>query len=127
MTFGQSALNFLVNSPAAVAQSVATRLRLWEGEWFLDLTAGTPYWQQILAQKNLGLATAAVRERIASTPFVTGISNFSVSFNGETREFVVTGVVSTDFGQAPISIVMVGPPPGGFQVGTSSIGGTGAL
>jgi hypothetical protein len=47
-TFGQNGANFLVNSPAAVGQAVLTRVKLMQGEWFLDQTAGTPYDTEIL-------------------------------------------------------------------------------
>ncbi len=47
-SFGQGNINFWINSPFGVAQNVETRLGLWEGEWFLDKTRGTPYSQEIL-------------------------------------------------------------------------------
>ena len=133
MTFGQGGQNFLVDSPAAVGQAVGTRLKLWEGEWFLDLTEGTPYWQQILAHKNIGLATAVIRDRILGTPFTTGIENFSVSFNdvvhGQTpRGFQVTGIVLTAFGQVPIDFeIPLLLSPGQFEAGGSPLGAGGGL
>ena len=66
MTFGQGGANFLVDSPAAVAQCVVTRLRLWEGEWYLALDEGTPYFQDVLGQYNPGLAAAVVQDRIVN-------------------------------------------------------------
>ncbi|OZO80851.1 hypothetical protein CG700_28170, partial [Escherichia coli] len=42
-TFGQGDDTFLIDSPECVAQAVKTRFELWRGQWFLDLTEGTPY------------------------------------------------------------------------------------
>lgn len=47
-TFGQAQSNFYVNTPEAVAQAVKTRLLLIQGEWFLDVSEGTPYSAKIL-------------------------------------------------------------------------------
>jgi len=44
------ASEFLVDSPEAVRQKVQTRLLLFQGEWFADLGAGTPWLQQILGR-----------------------------------------------------------------------------
>lgn len=130
-TFGQSGQNFLVDSPAAVGQAALTRLRLWAGEWFLNLEEGTPYWQQILAHKNLGLAEAAIRDRILGTPFATGLTNFSVVFNSTTRALGVTGILSTAFGVQYIDVALTDVPvvqrPGDFSAGQSPLGPAGGL
>ncbi len=126
-TFGQGNQNYLRDTPAAVAQACLTRLLLWEGEWFLDLTEGTPWWQQVLAQKNIGLATTVLRERILGTPFAVNILNFSVVFNNDLRTFSITGILVTAFGQIPISFPAVAAP-GTFSAGGSALGsGSGGL
>ena len=126
-TFGRSNLNFLVDSPAAVAQCVGTRLKLWEGEWFLNLTEGTPWLQGILGKKNLGLASALIRERVMGTPFVTGVTDFSFFFNSTTIAWIVTGKVSTFFGPVSIDVPLrsLGADP--FTLGTSPVGGPNPL
>ncbi len=126
-TFGQGNQNYLRDTPAAVAQACLTRLRLWEGEWFLDLTEGTPWWQQVLAHKNIGLATAAIRARILGTPFATDLLNFSVIFDNSLRTFSVRGLLITAFGQIAIDFPSVAAP-GAFELGGSAIGaGAGGL
>ena len=47
-TFGQGSANFLVNTPEAVAQLAQTRLGLWTGQSFVDLTAGMPWSTEVL-------------------------------------------------------------------------------
>lgn len=110
MTFGQGAQNFLVDSPAAVAQRILTRLRLWEGEWFLDLTDGTPYHQSILEHRSIALAGELIRQRILGTPFVSAIDDFSVSFNPTTRALLITATVSTLFGRVKFSVPLTPQP-----------------
>ena len=41
MTFGNGIGAFYVDIPEAPAQAVMTRLRMEQGEWFLDAKAGT--------------------------------------------------------------------------------------
>jgi len=50
MNFGSQQADFLRDTPETVAQAVLTRLRLWLGEWFIDLTTGTPYQQAVLGK-----------------------------------------------------------------------------
>lgn len=95
---------FLVNSPEAVAQAIRTRLKLWTGEWFLDQTEGTPWKTEILGHRFAGSnPDAAIKKRILQTPGVQEITDYSSTFNGQTRSLSVTATVSTIYGQATIS------------------------
>lgn len=96
--FGSRAV-ILVDSPAAVAQSVLTRLRLFTGEWFLDSRVGLD------KARILGFRTAATRDieiktRILGTPGVKSITSYSSSMQG--RRFSVTATVDTIYGQAQV-------------------------
>ncbi len=103
-TFGQSAANFLVDSNAAVAQTVLTRLLLWEGEWFLDVTEGTPWLQQILGAHTKPLYDAAIQDRVLSTPGVNSIDQYNSQQDPASRALIVTMTISTQFGQVAVSI-----------------------
>jgi|SRR6516162_3153437 len=103
-TFGQSAANFLVNSNGAVAQNVQTRLLLWEGEWYLDVSAGTPWLQQILGAHTRPLYDAAIQERVLSTPGVNSIEKYGSALDPATRALAVTMTISTAFGQTAVQI-----------------------
>ena len=81
-TFGAGVANFLVDTPAMVAQSVLTRLRLWRGEWFLDVTEGTPWMQEVLSadiKNTKSLYDLAIQNRVLQTAGVVSISNYSSS------------------------------------------------
>lgn len=102
--FGEGA-EFLVNSPAAVAQSIKTRLLLPTGEWFLDLKEGTAYAPLILGHHTQGTRDAEVKQRILNTPGVTEISSYSSSVDAA-RHMTVTATVVTQYGIAKLNEVL---------------------
>lgn len=100
-TIGRGTANFLANNVFAVRQLIETRLRLWEGEWFLDLTEGTPYKEEILGYGTSSLRDMAVKNRILGTQGVTGIVAYNSDVNTTTRNFTVSGTVMTPFSTQP--------------------------
>jgi hypothetical protein len=98
MTFGAGTYNFITDTPEAVAQSVLTRLLLWQEEWFLDRSSGTPWLQRVLGEHNLGTADMAIRARIVSTPYVTQVEDYASAYNSTDRSFIVSCKVTTAFG-----------------------------
>ena len=108
MQFGRGGGNFLVDSPQAVAQAILTRLSLWAGEWFLDLTEGTPWMQQILGKPRQPGSNpdTAIRTRILGTPYVRRITDYASAYNSTTRRWAVACQVYTAFGQVTTA------PPG---------------
>lgn len=102
-TFGRNGSNFLVNSPAAVAQLVKTRLALSLGEWFLDLTAGTPYQSKILGAGRVATYDSAIQDVILNTQGVTGISQYNSRVNPNTRHADVFAVIDTLYGKTTFS------------------------
>ena len=105
-TFGQGQANFLINSPAAVAQAVKTRLALWAGEWFLDTTVGTPWTTQVLGKNTQSLYDMAIRARVLATPGVTSIANYSSSFDSIARSLAVNMTINTQYGSTTVSTVV---------------------
>ncbi len=95
--FGQGVGEFLVDSPDAVAQAIETRLQLGTNEWFLDLSEGTPYLEEILGMGKSVTADAAIRDRILGTPNVLSIDQYLSSLDSR-RNLTVTCKVSTTFG-----------------------------
>lgn len=101
-TFGQGAANFLVDSPAAIAQSVMTRLRLWTGEWFLDVEEGTPWTTEILGKDTRALYDRAIQTRVLETVGVESIDRYSSVFDTAARSLAVDMLITTKYGQAPV-------------------------
>lgn len=102
-TFGANGANFLVDSSAAVAQAILTRLKLQQGEWFLDTTAGTPYSTEILGAGTENTRDLAVQTVILDTEGVTEIVDYASYLNPSTREFTVAATVNTQYGQTTIT------------------------
>jgi hypothetical protein len=105
-SFGEAGQNFLVDSPAAVAQAIQTRLKLIQGEWFLDQTAGTPYNTQILGAGTEATRDLAVQTVILETQGVTEIVDYASHLDPSTRAFTVAATVNTQYGQTTITQVL---------------------
>lgn len=103
-TFGASLGNFLINSPAAVAQKVLTRLKLFQGEWFLDNTAGTPWLQSILGNNTTATADLAIKSVILGTVGVTSLLAYNSDINTAERTISVTATILTQYSQQPTTI-----------------------
>jgi hypothetical protein len=103
-TFGNGGANFFIDSPACVAQSIRTRLKLWRSEWFLDKTAGTPWFQSVLGTGTKSMYDLAIQQRVLATNGVTGIQQYSSTLIG--RNLSVAMVVSTQFGSTPVDVVL---------------------
>lgn len=110
-SFGHSQLDFFINSPEAVAQAVKTTLRLWLGEWYLNLNSGTPYAEEIVGKHPDQKATAdnALIAVITSVQGVENIQNFSSVIDPATRKYsAVVGVLNTIYGPTPLQIENLG-------------------
>ena len=107
-TWGQGSANFLVNSPACVAQAVQTRLALDLGEWYLNTTDGTPYATEILGTGTMNLYDVAVQARILGTPGVQDIQagSYSSTLNPATRALTIRCTIDTVYGAAEIAATL---------------------
>lgn len=97
-------LAFYANSPTCVAQAISTRLKLWQGEWFLDITAGTPWIQSILGRSQN--PDAYIKAAILGTEGVTSLTSYSSTYDGTTRAFTVSGTVATLYGSAGFNVTV---------------------
>lgn len=101
-TFGRSLGNFWVNSAAGVAQLIETTLRLGQGEWFLDQTAGTPYAQDILGTGKQSLYDQAIKAVVLGVQGVVSISNYASALVD--RKLTVSMDVLTIYSETPVSV-----------------------
>lgn len=87
-----------------VGQKVRTRLLLWEGEWFLDRTEGTPWLQQIVGKNKNPTYDLAIQQRILETSGVKSIESYSSSVDGITRRLSVSVTIVTIYDNATVEV-----------------------
>jgi hypothetical protein len=115
MTFGGGLRN-IAGGAEGTAQRLRCRLLMIQGEWFLDTSAGVPWWQPegngvqpiMGASRNLQYAEAVLKTAILGTDGVATLESFSMSFNGTTRNLTVSASGTTVDGD-DFNIVQVGP------------------
>lgn len=83
----------VVTKAEAVGQHVRQRLKTFQGEWFLDTTAGVPWLAQIMGRGyDPALAEAVVKAEILATDGVKEITSFSVSFDRTLRNLIIRDI-----------------------------------
>ena len=90
----------IVKDGAEIVQHVRTRLLFYLNEWFLDLNAGTPYFQQIFTKPvNLSNVESILKSRILNTPGVNRLIEFSMDYvGGNERKLTINFSSETDYG-----------------------------
>lgn len=105
MVFGNGLLDFYIDTPEAVGLAVETRLKLWAGEWFVDVAEGTQYQANVLGTGHSNSAAPTIRQRILETQGVTEIVTFDFNINADTRKFTVASTINTIYGQIHIEVI----------------------
>ncbi len=121
MCFGHGNGDYYIDSPAAVAQSIKTRLSLWVSEWFLNVNEGTD-WMNVVGQVGAyNVRDTIIRTRILQTPYVNSLYDWkSEIFN---RKYSASGKVVTTFGTAELELLaMPGTVPEVTWGGLGTIG-----
>ena len=88
-----------------IAQTVQTRLRLFLGEYFRDVTDGTPWWESILGKEGtLSSKEAIIKSRIIRTEGVEQLIEFSTDFDINTRAYSVSAGILTPYGETYFTV-----------------------
>jgi hypothetical protein len=88
-----------------VAQTIKTRLGLFLGEYFRDITDGTPWFQSILGKgSSVANKEAQLRRRIVRTEGVLKLTKFETSFDVQTRKYTVNVSALTTDGAITLGI-----------------------
>lgn len=103
-TFGNGQLDFYRDVPEAVAQSIETRLLLWVGEWFLDITEGTPYMQGILGKYSQETANVTIQDRVLTGQGVLDIDQFESIKDADNRTLSVSLTADTIYGPTEVQV-----------------------
>ncbi len=100
--------NFIEDTPATI-QAVATRLRLFAGEWFLDTSSGVPYYDKILTKPvRLSEVETIIKNRITETDGIDQLSSFSMNFDRTNRSLDVSFTATTTWGDEFTSDQVIG-------------------
>jgi hypothetical protein len=88
-----------INGQDKVAQQIKITLLAFLGEWFLDITFGVPYLEEILI-KNPRMSTveSIIRSHILDVPHVLMIETLALDWDRQTRKLSVTFIADTDYG-----------------------------
>ena len=99
----------VVEDGAQVAQHVRTRLLFYFNEWFLDLSAGTPWYEEVFVKPaNLNNVESVLRLRISQTPELAIITEFSMALSTTTdRILSVSFTAETEYGEINIEEIFI--------------------
>ena len=102
--FGNGQKDFYRDVPAAVGQAALTRLLLWLGEWYLDITEGTPYIQGVLGKHGKTQADVTIQDRVLNTQGLTTIEDYNSEIDPNTRGMDVSFNINTIFGPTQLQV-----------------------
>lgn len=98
----------LVEGRDQIAQNLAIRLRFILGEWFLDITAGVPYYDDFFIKApNQIRIESVLKEEILDTLGIDQILSFTSNFDAQRRIYSVTFSVSTIQGEIALTQELV--------------------
>lgn len=87
-----------------IAQTIRTRLKLFLGEYFRDITDGVPWFQSILIKTGtLTSKDAIIKQRIIQTEGVNNIAEFTSDYDINSRKYSINCIVNTQFGTVLIN------------------------
>ena len=101
-----------------IVQRVQTRLYRHLGEWFVNTSAGLPWYRgpsdimagqlteatAIMGTRNFRYADIWIRNEIAETAGVIRIVDFNTYFETSTRTYSIRAQIATDYGLAFIAV-----------------------
>jgi len=94
-----------INGADKVAQQIKITLLAFLGEWFLDITFGVPYLEEILVKNpHLASVETILRAHINNVPRVIRLESFNMTFDRARRTLGVEFEAVTDYGPVKDSV-----------------------
>ena len=88
-----------------IAQRLRIRLRSFANDWFLDLSDGIPYFEDILKKNpNINIIRGLFKSAILAVEGVTSLLSFEMQNDPSTRTLSIEFGVMTTGGELPIAI-----------------------
>jgi len=92
-----------------VTQHIATRLKFYLEEWFLDLTAGTPWFQMVFVKPaDIVEIEAMLKQRILETDGVNELLSFDLNYTATGDGLINPRTLSVTFSCNTIYDVEIG-------------------
>jgi len=89
----------LIDELDRIRQQLQIKLRLFLGEWYLDINQGIPYFQDVLEKNPDPVKLQSIfKAAIIGVPDVNRLLDFKLEIDGSTRELNLTFKVDTTYG-----------------------------
>ncbi len=107
---GDYAINNFIEGTPATAQAVTTRLRLFKGEWFLNLNSGVPWFQEVFVKPaRIPQVEQIIRDTILRTEGVAALTSFNLTFDGNIRRLTISFTGKTTWGDDFTEVIGLNP------------------
>jgi len=95
----------IIEGVESLSENIDQRLQLFKGKYFMDTTAGIPYFEDIIKKPvDPGLAASILNAEILKEPEVKSIGSVSVDLDRNTRGFKYDATINSIFGSLEVAV-----------------------
>ena len=95
----------LITGIEALSQKCEQRILLFLGEWFLDVTRGLPYFQNILGYgKDKAIVTNIITTELKKEKEVLQVLSDNFVYNANDRAYIYNATIISEFGKEEVNI-----------------------
>jgi hypothetical protein len=95
----------IIEGLESLSENLDQRLKLFRGKYFMDTTAGVPYFEEILKKPvDQDLSASVLNAEVLKESEVTNIKNVVAELDRNTREFSYSVVIESIFGETEVSL-----------------------
>lgn len=99
----------LVTGSLELAQRLSSKLKTFQGEWFLDSRVGIPYFSRILVKRpDISVLNSIFSAELRRDPGVKNVKSLNFQIDSVTRKLVVSFSVESTDGTIVTSNVVAG-------------------
>lgn len=107
--FTNYGLTFVSDSDDEILQRIKIRLRFFQGEWFLNINHGVPYFQSILGEKplNLNLVSNLLIDQILDVEGVGSVEETIIDYDEVERKVKFEFIAKTVSGTSLSEVILL--------------------